>query len=202
MGPHENPAKAVNVGVAAHLAAAAPGGPRFDATMSAESRASVENGIWLCQTCAKLIDSDSERYTSPVLAEWKTGAELLAIWELEGQANVRLTGANHSPLPLIYGVSYDEARAQLLANGWQPYMRHWSHNSDIEMRYGNGAVFWERGYRELASACPTGYAFCRFELKDVYGNKLAVITMGEEDPLACYHAVVVRWFFENEESPE
>jgi hypothetical protein len=42
--------------------AAAPGAPRYDHTLTAEIRTSIANGIWLCQDCAKLIDSDTERY--------------------------------------------------------------------------------------------------------------------------------------------
>src|SRR5713101_2602138 len=54
-GPQRNPSKAVNVGVAAHITGAAPGGPRYDARMSEKDRRSASNGIWLCQNCAKLI---------------------------------------------------------------------------------------------------------------------------------------------------
>jgi hypothetical protein len=65
----------INVGVAAHITAASPGGPRFDGTISAEVRADQANGIWLCQTHAKLIDSDSGYYTVEILRNWKRAAE-------------------------------------------------------------------------------------------------------------------------------
>src|ERR1041385_3108747 len=70
-GPRDDPSKAVNVGVAAHISAAAPGGPRYDPLMTADERRSPANGIWLCQTHAKLIDNDPERYTAPLVWEWK-----------------------------------------------------------------------------------------------------------------------------------
>jgi hypothetical protein len=38
-------------------------------------RAAIKNGIWLCQTCSKLIDSDEQRYTMDLLRQWKTLAE-------------------------------------------------------------------------------------------------------------------------------
>ncbi len=60
-GPNSDPEKAVNIGVAAHITAAAPGGPRYDAGLSEEERKSAQNGVWLCQTCAKLIDNDPKR---------------------------------------------------------------------------------------------------------------------------------------------
>ena len=57
-GPHTDPAGSVNIGVAAHIIAAAPGGPRGDAGFSSSDRSDISNGIWLCQSCAKLIDND------------------------------------------------------------------------------------------------------------------------------------------------
>jgi len=55
-GPQTDETKAVNIGVAAHITAASEGGPRYDNLMSTEERKSIENGVWLCQNCAKLID--------------------------------------------------------------------------------------------------------------------------------------------------
>jgi len=65
----------VNVGVAAHITAAAANGPRFTQTLSPEERASADNGIWLCQTCAKLVDNDETRFPPDVLFRWKLTAE-------------------------------------------------------------------------------------------------------------------------------
>jgi hypothetical protein len=77
-GPKSDPEKAISVGVAAHITAASPGGPRFDALATDKERRSSENGIWLCQTCAKLIDSDTAVYTTELLKGWKTEAEKAA----------------------------------------------------------------------------------------------------------------------------
>lgn len=79
---NERPDKIVNIGVAAHICAAAEGGPRYVPFMSKESRRSAHNGIWLCQNCAKLIDSDIEYYTVRLLHEWRDQAEKLAIEEV------------------------------------------------------------------------------------------------------------------------
>ena len=75
-GPQSDPAKAINVGVAAHITAAAPGGPRHDPALTAQERACVVNGIWLCQNCAKLVDNDPTAYPASALREWKHSAEL------------------------------------------------------------------------------------------------------------------------------
>lgn len=64
-----------NIGVAAHICAAAPGGPRYDGNMSEEERKSIDNGIWLCQSCAKLIDSDEGKYTVNLIKLWRDQTE-------------------------------------------------------------------------------------------------------------------------------
>ena len=74
-GPQIDPLNIINVGVAAHMTAAAKGGPRFDPALSDKERASASNGIWLCQTCAKLIDSDLIAYPAHLLRGWKARAE-------------------------------------------------------------------------------------------------------------------------------
>ncbi len=82
-GPQEDPGGAINVGVAAHITAASPNGPRYDAVLTSEQRCSAQNGIWVCQTCAKLVDNDESRYSVEALKEWKRVAELLAVRALE-----------------------------------------------------------------------------------------------------------------------
>lgn len=82
-GANTNPKKVTNIGVAAHICAAAKGGPRYDDSMTPEERKSFENGIWLCQSCSKLIDSDTARYPKELLQSWKQLAEQTAILEVE-----------------------------------------------------------------------------------------------------------------------
>jgi len=83
-GPQVDPAKFVNIGVAAHITAASRDGPRYDAGLTLKERCSHDNGIWLCQTCAKLVDSDPTRYPVDTLREWKAFAEARAAQALEG----------------------------------------------------------------------------------------------------------------------
>src|ERR1039458_4624832 len=82
-GPRVEPQKSVNVGVAAHIAAASRGGPRYEKSLTKEERGGVENGIWLCQNCGKLVDNDPQRYTSGLLREWKRLSEEAARLEIE-----------------------------------------------------------------------------------------------------------------------
>jgi hypothetical protein len=74
-GPQDDPAKAVNLGVAAHITAASSGGPRYDSELLPEERSAPSNGIWLCQNCAKLVDNDASRFTVELLKHWKSAAE-------------------------------------------------------------------------------------------------------------------------------
>ncbi len=73
----------VNIGVAAHISAASTGGPRFNGQIPSAVRSSIDNAIWLCQTCAKLVDSDSKKYTVEKLKEWKDDAEKEAQLDLQ-----------------------------------------------------------------------------------------------------------------------
>ena len=91
-GPHSDPAKSVNTGVAAHITAASPGGPRFDASMTPRQRQEISNGIWLCQGCAKLVDSDIGRYSIQVLNEWKEISEHDARIEIGSSTHARPAG--------------------------------------------------------------------------------------------------------------
>lgn len=65
----------IDLGVAAHICAAAPGGPRFDPEMKAEERKSASNGIWLCQNHAKLVVTKDPMFTVELLREWKAQAQ-------------------------------------------------------------------------------------------------------------------------------
>jgi hypothetical protein len=94
-GPQIEPEGSINVGVAAHITAASAGGPRFDAGLSPEQRASAANGIWLCQNCAKLVDNDAQRFTADLLQEWKAAAEAEA-FEKIGKTSSSVVTARQS----------------------------------------------------------------------------------------------------------
>ena len=72
VGPSEEaPGAIANIGEAAHICAASPGGRRYDASMTPEERAGFDNAIWLCSDHAKLIDRDEVTYTAISLREMK-----------------------------------------------------------------------------------------------------------------------------------
>lgn len=88
-GPQSQDRGAVNIGVAAHITAAAQGGPRYDNTLTPDDRSSADNGIWLCEICAKLIDADPTGYPDELLRDWKGVAEATALLELKGMRVVK-----------------------------------------------------------------------------------------------------------------
>lgn len=202
-GPHTERGKSVSLGVAAHITAASPGGPRYNPNLTNEERSSIDNAIWLCQNCAKLIDSDASAYSLSVIYRWKVAAESNALRSLKGDSSLEYfpqpVAAVHAPLPRIGGLTYDEAREMLIQAGWQPYLNHWSKASEWDMTMGNGLYFWNKGFHEIRSACPTGLAYCDFAFKDVYGNQLVVVTAGEADEENNAMPCVWNWRFERED---
>lgn len=77
-GPGRDPGVGVVLGVAAHITAASPGGPRYDKEMTKSQRQSADNGIWLCTACATLIDRDESGHSVNLLVSWREQAEAWA----------------------------------------------------------------------------------------------------------------------------
>ena len=88
IGPHTEPMHSVSSGVAAHIAAASPKGPRYDPNQNPEARTSISNGIWLCHSCSDLVDKDSNRFPPKALMEMKSSHETFVA-----------EGAGVAPLP-------------------------------------------------------------------------------------------------------
>lgn len=74
-GPNDRHYSATNIGQAAHIAAAAVGGPRYDESMLPEERSSISNGIWLCSNCHDKVDRNVDSYTTQDLKKLKREAE-------------------------------------------------------------------------------------------------------------------------------
>lgn len=188
----------MNLGIAAHITAASPNGPRFDSTLSPESRASLENGIWLCHICAARIDRDEDRYPTSLILAWKQQAEEAANRRTTEASALIQPHSPHTRIPNVDGLSYHDARVRIVEAGWQPRDTWWPHQIGLQIEYGNGYEFWRLGYREIKAALGTGYAFCRFEFVDVYSNVLVVVTAGEEIPEEGCEARVVNTFLDRD----
>lgn len=108
----------IDVGVAAHITAASRGGPRFDPALSEKDRAGVANGIWLCQNCAKLIDSDIVRFSAAVLRGWKLCAECEARKRVGKTNNTqnRMNARMETELKRVHKLRDDLHKAMLKSN--------------------------------------------------------------------------------------
>jgi len=100
IGPSESDQnKSAKVGVAAHICAASPQGPRYDMSQTPGQRKGIQNAIWLCPSCAALIDkNDGEDFPADHLRKWKRDHETLIKKCLEGDKRtaVRLRGGSDS----------------------------------------------------------------------------------------------------------
>ncbi|MNQ26879.1 recombination protein F [compost metagenome] len=70
VGPSDEKNDSISLtGQAAHISAASEGtgSRRYDSTLTSAERSSIENGIWLCNNHAILIDRDQETFTTPYL---------------------------------------------------------------------------------------------------------------------------------------
>src|ERR1700733_4080256 len=74
VGPSEESSEAITmIGKAAHICGAAPGpgSRRYDASMTPEERAHIDNAIWLCADHADLVDRDEVTYSVETLRAMK-----------------------------------------------------------------------------------------------------------------------------------
>lgn len=78
--PHSDPDKSVSDGVAAHICAAAKGGPRYDGNQTPRERESINNAIWLCHNCSDTVDKDEKKYPKELLLEWKRRHEEFVLY--------------------------------------------------------------------------------------------------------------------------
>lgn len=90
IGPSEDRSGGVTmVGDAAHIAAAAPGGERYDASQSRDERRGAANGIWMCRIHSKWIDDNPSQATVEKLLEWKAQHEAeISAWIAFGHAGI------------------------------------------------------------------------------------------------------------------
>lgn len=73
IGPSEsNSDKHIHIGIAAHITATSPGGPRYSSHLTPEARKAITNAIYLCTTCADLIDKNQDvDFPIDRLLRWK-----------------------------------------------------------------------------------------------------------------------------------
>jgi len=65
----------INLGMASHICAAAPDGPRYDLNQTPAQRRSPENGIWMCRLHGTAVDAKDPKFTVELLHQWKAQAQ-------------------------------------------------------------------------------------------------------------------------------
>lgn len=88
------------IGMACHIYAAAdgPAARRVDQTRSMAELKAIENGVWMCYTHGKLIDTDECTYSPELLKDWRDLAERRAHLRLEFSGAVDLSRVASLPL--------------------------------------------------------------------------------------------------------
>jgi hypothetical protein len=113
IGPGVGLRQTVNIGIAAHIYAASPGGPRGTGGLSDTERSEPENGIWCCSAHGKSIDSDEGRiFSAPQLRAWKRLHEARKAAEVNGGALrhiglVESISVNSAPAASLEGRTFD-----------------------------------------------------------------------------------------------
>lgn len=124
--------ESASIGVAAHITAAAEGGPRYDLTLSPEERAAAENGIWLCQTCSRLVDVDVASHSVDQLREWKTLAEMRAYLGIRGFSIVvsRSFQKLEDKMPGLVAEMRSDIGTAPFIREFVTLSKNWSYNAD------------------------------------------------------------------------
>jgi HEAT repeat protein len=163
-GPQVDSTKSLNVGVAAHITAASPSGPRYDATLSSEERRHIDNAIWLCQTCGKLVDNDEGRFTENDLRQWKLTAEA------EAFAVIGRTSAAHpvifsaSPVPTLVRIYLEGITAQ------KPYTL-WNDQTYLQRSVNKANIRRNKAHSEESNSSE--------ELEEVLAHEKRLMLLGE-----------------------
>lgn len=109
IGPGDDEKSVVLLGEAAHIIGAIQSGisPRADSTKKISEIVSLENGIWLCRNCHRLVDSKTSTYTVEELRKWKKEAETRQAKLLEEQPSAFVEKYIYPSISVDKGISSD-----------------------------------------------------------------------------------------------
>lgn len=117
VGPAPRQAQSVRTGMAAHIYAVSPDGPRGTGGLSAAERSEPENGIWCCYDHGKAIDTDNGNvYSVAQLKAWKRLHE--------ARKSAEMTGAPQDRFGLVESIAVNSAPASLSGRKFDLGMRN------------------------------------------------------------------------------
>jgi hypothetical protein len=186
-GPHTEDDKALNVGVAAHITAASPGGPRYEPSLTPDERKVIGNGIWLCQSCGKLVDNDEARYTKSLLIQWKKDAEQEALKEIETAPGTRRC----SDVDALqeYAVQFERAALQDSLRNCGSYKKFAEAMGDLISLLNTGTVQGQQVTKRRADfdndAWRTAIEGLYHEVRELRGLYTSLVKSGEIDEAKC-----------------
>ncbi len=174
-GPQDDAAKAVSLGEAAHITAASPEGPRYNAAISQDDRRHILNAIWLCRNCARLVDNDVIRFGESILRVWKFEAERRARFEVG-----RPEGAILLRDPTLSDIQYDLLTAAGNADGF--LYEHRFDNLGTRAVFAGNRYFVDPADPAVGAAYHDGLKLlCRFALAEHWdGNAYQLTATGFE----------------------
>ncbi len=173
VGPNSDQEKATTIGIAAHITAASPGGPRYDANLTSEQRKHITNGIWLCGNCASLIDKDEENYPVELIHDWKKGAEQEMTDSLQGKTNT--TNQTEKKTPFLEADLIWSSGARI-HKGWSPKNRQIG-DGIIRPGTGTAIILWELNWNfSLAIYNNSSSPAFNVRLEHVNGNNFSFLT--------------------------
>ena len=105
--------------------------------------------------------------------------------------------AKHAAVPDIKGMIFVKARKVIFATAWKPHVMR---QADGSVKNDDGSVmdldsfpevkdFWSKGYKEVEDCAGTGNAPCLFNYNDKFGNRLVVVSVGEQIQTATIDSV-------------
>lgn len=164
-GPRASGQGVVNIGVAAHITAASRDGPRYDEALTGEQRRATTNGIWLCQSCAKRIDSDEYRFTIEELREYKALAETAA---QDKVAPPHHHGRERNRyLVCAFDVDGTLLRGPGFRYSWHSIWRYLDYDDGIRRRLFQSYLQGELSYEEWCSQCLYYFRMARLSRRDL-----------------------------------
>jgi len=189
-GPRSETTKIVNIGEGAHITGATSKGKRFDKSLSREQRKSPDNGIWLCGSCAKLIDNDPTRYTDGILKQWKQHAEDAALRKVEGST---VSHANMIDNKISYKKRRQESNSPEIVGKTTSIslpLSAWTRFHEIDIKYDalfkKLSLLMRNGEYEQAIDCYWKILYFtgtreRWDDRTILSNKLLALSRKEKD---------------------